>query len=178
MSEAQGQIDKLTAQGDGLNAEVLTASAAVEAALTDGDAGAAQRWQSKMNTVGQTLAHLPGMLALAEAHKAAAAAQLPAAEHELSVAENYVANAEAEISRIENLGPAAAWDQPAPPAPREIPSGLGFLGEMVLRQRNAETTESLTSLKTVIGNEPMVRSRGRANRKDKSWKIGKIGKKR
>ena len=168
VSEADAEIAKLTATGDELNARVLAGNETVLAAIRDGDAAAAERNQLAVNSAGQALAKIPGMIATAESHKAAAASQLPAAESELAVAEGYCQNAEAEISRIKTLGP-VAWDQPNPPAPRVWPSGLGIGGEMILRQLLAANMKYLTTpLVTKVGEERRPR-----DPRSKTWKVPK-----
>jgi hypothetical protein len=107
------------------------------------------------------------MLATAQANRDAAASQLPAAESELAAAEAYVSQAEDECTRIEALsGTGVPWDKPAPPAPREWPSGLGLGGEMILKQLIHDNQAYLTTpLVTKVGEE--IRPR---DPKVKSWK--------
>ena len=170
VSEADAEIAKLTATGDELNQRVLAGNETVVAAITAGDAAAAERNQSAVNSAGQALAKIPSMIATAESHKAAAASQLPAAESELAVAEAYVANATAEIARIDALiGTGVPWDQPNPPAPRVWPSGLGLGGEMILRQILEDNMRYLTTpLVTKVGEEIRPRDTRR-----KTWKVPK-----
>jgi chromosome segregation ATPase len=173
VSEADGEIAKLTATGDELNERVLAGNAAVIAAISAGDAAVAARCQEDVNSAGQALAHIPAMIATAQSHKSVAEAQLPAAESELATASNYVANATAEASRIVNLAPGVPWDQPNPPAPRVWPSGLGLGGEMILRQLIADNQAYLTTpLTTKVGEE----IRPPRDPKPRSWKVGKLGK--
>ena len=112
-----------------------------------------------------------GGRAAAQATKAGAASQLPAVENELDLAEFRLRGATAEIEGIESLPPGTPFDQPAPPAPpREIPSALGFGGDLILKQINAETEAHLNGPVHRWSDEPQVRPpRGR----DKSWRVNK-----
>jgi hypothetical protein len=173
IGEAEGEISRLTATGDSLNDRVLAGNALVVAAITAGDAAAAERNQAAVNDAGQALAKVPGLIEAAQANRASAEAELPDAEAALATASNYVANATAEASRIVNLAPGVPWDQPNPPAPRVWPSGLGLGGEMILRQLIADNQAYLTTpLTTKVGEE----IRPPRDPKPRSWKVGKLGK--
>jgi chromosome segregation ATPase len=174
LGEAESEISRLTATGDSLNDRVLAGNALVVAAITAGDAAAAERNQAAINDAGQALARTASMLATAQANRDAAEAQLPAAASELAVAEGYVSQAEDECTRIEALsGTGVPWDAPAPAAPREWPSGLGLGGEMILRQILEDNMRYLTT--------PLVRKVGEEIRprdpKPKSWSVKNLNKK-
>jgi chromosome segregation ATPase len=174
VGEADAEIARLTATGDKLMARVSAGNATVIAAISAGDAAAAERNQAAVNDAGQALAKIPEMLSEALANKTAAEAQLQTPARDLANAESSVRNVAADIARLESLsGSGVPWDQPAPPAPparRNVPSGLGVGGEMILRQRIEETTKAIY--------EPVVRWRGEPQIKpprgrDKSWKLNK-----
>jgi hypothetical protein len=110
---------------------------------------------------------LPSLIAEATAHRDNAARELAAVEADLATATAYVRQATDEISRIEVLsGTGVPWDAPASPV-REVPSGLGPLGEWRLRQIVEDNQALLT--------EPLFRMDGEEIRpprdpKPKSWK--------
>jgi len=176
VSEADAEIARLTATGDSLNDRVLAGNAAVVAAIKAGDAAAAERNQAAVNDAGQALAKVPGMIAAAQSHKSAAEQELAVAEQELAVAEGYVAIAMAEIERIESLPSGVAWDKPAPRAPREIPSGLGFGGEMIWKQMQEDAQKALEPQFRLVGERQIRPARDPSDRKPKSWKVGRLNK--
>jgi hypothetical protein len=162
VSEADAEIAKLTTTGDELNSRVVAGEAAVRTALVAGDTEAASRNQEIVNTAGQALRQLPPMIATVQANRDAAAAQLPAAEHELELPLFYVRSAEAEIARLSGLPDGEAWDEPHPAPPREIPSVLSLAQRMAIKTRIEDNEELLKVGRATFEGEPRVLDRERS----------------
>jgi hypothetical protein len=166
VDESDAEIAKLTTTGDALMARVSEGQAAVSAAIAAGDAAAAALAQETVNSAGQALATIPPLIQAAQANKAAAAAQLPAAEMALSLPLAYVRNAELEITRITGLDDGTAWNEPTPPPPQEIPWVLSLAQRMALETRLADNAKLLRPDIAVGDVDPQasLRSRRRSRR--------------
>jgi seryl-tRNA synthetase len=161
VSEAEKEIARLTTTGNELNSKMLTASAAVSAAIAAGDVATAARCQADVNSNGQALATIPPLLNAAQANRDTAAAQIPAAARELELPMAHIRNAEAEITHLSGLPDGQAWDEPHPAPHKEAPSLLGLGTEMALRTRIADNAELLKSGRVRFDGEPRVGDRGR-----------------
>jgi hypothetical protein len=164
--EADEQLSQYGKEEATLAAQINHADEIIRAAERAGDLAQANR-NAEVSAAGRVAwGHLPSLIAEATAHRDNAARELVKVESDLAAAVAYVRQATDEISRIEALsGTGVPWDAPASPV-REIPSGLGPLGEWRLRQIVEDNQALLT--------EPLFRMDGAEIRprdpKPKSWK--------